>query len=124
MADKARICKCCGAPLHGYKCEYCGVEYEKPRDYIPQIVVYREDRDVKTLACKSSIPLHAIRDLGEEDVEEYIKEDMAYKMSKELLNYLDVETWIDPIERQQIFGGRIKVITPNEARMAMGLRPI
>lgn len=30
MTDKARICECCGAPLHGYKCEYCGVEYEKP----------------------------------------------------------------------------------------------
>ena len=20
-------CKCCGAPLHSWKCEYCGVEY-------------------------------------------------------------------------------------------------
>ena len=30
MTDVPRICKCCGAPLHGYKCEYCDVEYEKP----------------------------------------------------------------------------------------------
>lgn len=30
MRDVQRICKCCGAPLHGYKCEYCDVEYEKP----------------------------------------------------------------------------------------------
>lgn len=22
-----QICKCCGAPLHNHKCEYCGVEY-------------------------------------------------------------------------------------------------
>lgn len=22
-------CEMCGAPLHGYKCEYCGTEYER-----------------------------------------------------------------------------------------------
>lgn len=22
-----QVCKCCGAPLHNHKCEYCGVEY-------------------------------------------------------------------------------------------------
>ena len=26
---KAMVCKCCGAPLHGYKCDYCGTEYER-----------------------------------------------------------------------------------------------
>lgn len=25
---KAKTCEKCGAPLHGYKCEYCGTEYE------------------------------------------------------------------------------------------------
>jgi hypothetical protein len=24
---KARKCECCGAPLKGSRCEYCGVEY-------------------------------------------------------------------------------------------------
>ena len=24
---KAMICPCCGAPLHGDTCEYCGVDY-------------------------------------------------------------------------------------------------
>lgn len=121
MIDKARICECCGAPLHGYKCEYCGVEYEKPKDYIPQIVVYREDRDVKTIACKTSIPLEAIDYLGQEDAAEYVKETMAHNMTKELLKYLDVETWIDPTTMEQTFGGRLKVITPNEARRKVGL---
>ena len=27
-----KICKCCGAPLHGGVCEYCGVEYDGARD--------------------------------------------------------------------------------------------
>ena len=22
-----QVCKCCGAPLRGSKCDYCGVEY-------------------------------------------------------------------------------------------------
>ena len=27
------VCKYCGAPLKGYRCEYCGVEYKtKERD--------------------------------------------------------------------------------------------
>ena len=25
---KPKLCVCCGAPIHGFKCEYCGVEYE------------------------------------------------------------------------------------------------
>ncbi len=30
--EKPRICECCGAPLHGYVCEYCGVEYGASHD--------------------------------------------------------------------------------------------
>lgn len=26
---KPVTCSCCGAPLHGTKCEFCGVEYEQ-----------------------------------------------------------------------------------------------
>lgn len=29
MKMKYGFCKCCGAPLSSYTCEYCGVEYEK-----------------------------------------------------------------------------------------------
>ena len=124
MTKKAKICECCGAPLHGYKCEYCGVEYEKPIDYIPQIVVYRDDRDVKTIACKSSIQLESIKYLGKEEAAECVKTEMAHNMTKELLQYLDVETWIDPITMQQTFWGRLKVIAPNEARKKVGLPQI
>ena len=27
LGGKPRVCECCGAPLHGYVCDYCGVEY-------------------------------------------------------------------------------------------------
>lgn len=32
LNNKPRICKCCGAPLHGLVCEYCGVEYGNQSD--------------------------------------------------------------------------------------------
>ena len=27
VEKKPKICECCGAPLQGNKCDYCGVEY-------------------------------------------------------------------------------------------------
>lgn len=34
LDNKPRICECCGAPLHGYVCEYCGVDYGALSDEI------------------------------------------------------------------------------------------
>ena len=28
VEKKPKICECCCAPLHGNKCDYCGVEYK------------------------------------------------------------------------------------------------
>ena len=32
LNSKPRVCECCGAPIHGYVCEYCGVEYVNQSD--------------------------------------------------------------------------------------------
>jgi hypothetical protein len=50
--------------------------------------------------------------MGKEEAAEHIKRDMAYQMSEKLLDYMDVETWLDPTTLTQVFGGRIKVLKP------------
>lgn len=114
MKSEPKICKCCGAPLHGYKCDYCGTEYEKPKDYIPfqTYIIDRLPQDVETLACKSEIPLECIRSTNEKDVIDYLKHNMAISLSEKLIDYMDVETWISPEKMVQVFGGRIKVLKP------------
>ena len=98
MINEPKICKCCGAPLHDYKCDYCGVEYEKPKDYIPHLQPYIIERltphDVETLACKSEIALECMRNTNEKDIVEYLKHNMAIALSEKLIDYMDVETWI------------------------------
>lgn len=103
-------CKQCGAPLRNGRCEYCGADYRKE---IPQITYTIEpDYGYQTLACNVAMPLEIIyRD--SKAAEQIVKKDMAYEMSKELLNYMDVETWIEPRTMTQMFGGRIRVKKPS-----------
>lgn len=100
-------CVNCGAPLHGCKCEYCGTEYDSDEIKIKHEVCYVS---FETVACKSIIPLELIQ--GCNGVENYIKEDMAMKMSKEILKYAEFETWIDPQRLEQVVGARVKVGVP------------
>ena len=114
MTGEPKICKCCGAPLHGYKCDYCGTEYEKPKDFIPlqPYIIERLPHDVETLACKSEISLECMRGMNQEEAADYIKHNMAMAMTEKLLDYMDVETWVRPETMTQVFGGRIKVLKP------------
>ena len=109
---KPKVCKCCGAPLHGYKCDYCGTEYE--RDMMPEpFIVERVPLGTDTIACKYNVDLGIINRMEKEDMEHYLKHKMAYEMSEKLLDYMDIETWIDPMTMTQWFGGRIKVLKPH-----------
>lgn len=105
-------CKHCGAPLHGSKCDYCGSDYS---DYY-QITTLKIDKythQVDTLAYKVEMPMEYMKSDTQELIEAKIKADMSYQMSKDLLKYMDVETWIDPVRLTQIFGGRIRVARPD-----------
>lgn len=103
-------CKQCGAPLHGYKCDYCGTEYKDK--FIPHFRVDYCEHPVETLACRVEFPMVAMRVGNEEEIIGHIKSDMAYQISKKLVDYMDVETWIEPKEMIQVFGGRVKVVVP------------
>lgn len=103
-------CKQCGAPLHDDKCDYCGADY---RDKIsPQFRVDCYEHPVTTLACRVEFPMVAMSVGNKEEIIGYIKSDMAYQISKKLVDYMDVETWIEPKELTQVFGGRVKVVIP------------
>ena len=105
-------CKNCGAPLHNYKCDYCGTEYEKPP---AQFIVNTCDTDV--IACQCSLSLDEIKYANENGyAEDMLKHEMAYKVSQELLKYMSVDTWIDPLQQSQVFGGRIRVIKEGVAK--------
>lgn len=113
-------CENCGAPLHGNKCDYCGSFYGGRYDLINplrtdtfthQIDVYAHQVD--TLGCRMELPLEYMRDDNKEFFEHKLRKDMAYQMSEKLLDYMDVETWIDPTRMVQCFGGRIKVARPD-----------
>lgn len=103
-------CKQCGAPIRNGRCEYCGADYRKE---MPQITYTIEpDYGYQTIACRSSMSLEAIS-IDPEVAQRIVKEDMAYELSKELLKYMDVDTWFDPRTMMQIFGGRIRVKKPS-----------
>lgn len=102
-------CKNCGAPVHGYKCDYCGTEYPELR-YSAPIVIQRTPADYQTLACKVVLD---DRMLGLPGIENYVKQEMARKMSERLVEVMDIETWLDPARLQQVFGGRITVLRPH-----------
>lgn len=101
-------CVNCGAPLHGCKCEYCGTEYDF--DDIIKVKYERCEIPLETISCKSIVPLEHIQ--GCNGMENYIKEDMARQMSKEILKYAEFETWIDPHKLEQVVGARVKVGVP------------
>lgn len=106
-------CKNCGAPLHGSKCDYCGSTY---KDYYNSVIPLRIDsytHQVDTLGCRIDIPLEYMKEDNIKIFEHKLKKDMAYQMSEKLLDYMDVETWIDPMRMVQCFGGRIKVARPD-----------
>lgn len=107
--NEARICKNCGAPLHGYKCDYCGTEYERPT---PTYTIEHVSYDTETLACKCAVSLEVMRKGDESAIVDYVKHKVAREITENLLKYMDVETWIDPHTMQQVFGGRVRVVKP------------
>lgn len=104
-------CKNCGAPLHGSKCDYCGSSYE---ELVP-IIHYQVEtcqREVETLAFKSYIPIEYLENDSKVLIERKVKEDMVCQLSRKLLDYMDIETWVDPVTLRQCIGGRLKVVRP------------
>lgn len=103
-------CTQCGAPLHGYKCEYCGTEYLET--FIPRYRVDEYSHLVETLACTVKFPMEAMISVNEQEITKHIKNDMAYQISKKLVDFMEVETWIEPSTLSQNFSGRVKVVKP------------
>lgn len=48
----AKKCKMCGAPLHGYKCEYCGTEYEENEE--ERVRIYANGVCVMEIECEEA----------------------------------------------------------------------
>lgn len=104
-------CKCCGAPLHGSKCDYCGTTYEEFNP-ITHFQIDTYTHPVDTLTCRTNLPVEYLKTDNKELIERKVKEDMAYQMSEKLLDYMDIETWLDPATLTQCFGGRVRVARP------------
>lgn len=104
-------CEKCGAPLHNGKCDYCGADY---RDILgPTLRVDTYAHQVDTLAYRVEVPLDYMCSETMVALEAKLRSDMAYKMSLDMLKYMDIETWIDPVRLTQVFGGRIRVARPD-----------
>ena len=99
-------CKNCGAPLkqHLRECEYCGTE--NPNFNVLKIETY----------YNYPITLHAAKcveaeafDRYPKDVTRYLMNELSNDITKEIMNYVDVEREFDQKTYQYIFRARLKV---------------
>lgn len=104
-------CKNCGAPLHGSKCDYCGTEYE---EHITSIRVETYRSNTHTLCAALRIPGELAYQHNVEDLSDYIKSKLSSSIAKELIPYMNIDTWFDPETFEHCIGARVRVLDPSE----------
>ena len=106
------ICPCCGGRINraSMTCEYCGTEFKEERDALIRVETF--SNPVVTLGARLLVDRGLLYAADPETVAEHSMNELAYRFSKEIKKYMDVEFCIDPYSGQPRLDAKIKVVNP------------
>ena len=105
---KNGVCPNCGAQVNSVRllCEYCGTQFTE--DMIPIVV---ERPEVKIISAKVKVDMEAIEMFKDDpSFKEHIMRDIACKMARELIEYMDFMEEYEPVHMQKIISARMRVV--------------
>lgn len=109
-----RTCPNCGAsvPFGQYKCGYCGTTFKGGDAYAP-LIVERIDPRTHVITTRVAIPKYAQEYMNPEQKRDYILSDMRAQIADALLGLIEVREEFNPIELEDVYEGRVRVIEPS-----------
>lgn len=109
-----RTCPNCGAsiPLGKSKCEYCGTIFKGGDIYAP-LIVEKTNPYMHVIKARVAIPRYAMERMSSEEQKDYILSEMKSQVADALLGLIEIRREFDPIDMNDLYEGRIRVIEPS-----------
>lgn len=108
-------CPNCGAPLddeHDGICGYCGTRLNELDN---GVIRFNVDPNIKSFKLRSAIDMIAIRDIGLENVNVWVKRDFARQLTEYIIDNSDsifeYYTDLDPETDRMNYSARIRFLT-------------
>ena len=106
-------CKNCGAPLHGYKCDYCGSTYDE-RKILPTFRVETYCVPVRTFTARAIVDRQLLDNtVNQEHALYIIKNQLENQLFDALRQSITYESWFDPCTMEQTLGARVSFAIPD-----------
>ena len=113
---KALICTQCGGTINPstMRCEYCGTRYERTEDLTkPLRVIYSSEAKPQILQSKIAFnnqDLNYIPDTNE--IARIVHSRITTQLAEALEPYVEYTVQEDPVYREQVIRGRVRVLPP------------
>ena len=114
MTDK---CPNCGAPVHGYFCEYCGTQVAAPG--VPDFAYFQTRDGEKIVTLKGQITARADSPILLPQHEQYLRKVILNQNIDRIADFISItmqEDWDDPIDMRVKVLGMLRVLEPNKKK--------
>lgn len=107
-------CQNCGGYINSltYRCEYCGTQYEKPRDTFNKEIIYviqQHPSPTNTYEASLILPDYYAKEIDKEK----IRERLAIEMTDAIKDNLEIYVNHDIINMSTKYSARIRILKPD-----------